>query len=129
MSQILVDTSVWIDYFNGRNPKANILSGLIDGNAICTNELILAELVPFVRHSGESKLAELLASVEKHEMKIDWHRIMEYQALNLKKGINKVGIPDLILVQHIIDHRLTLFTFDKHFELMSKVHGYEVYKV
>ena len=129
MSQILVDTSVWVDYFNGKNPKAGMLSDLIDGNAICTNDLILAELIPFIRHAGESKLVELLASVEKHEIKIDWRRIIEYQTLNLKKGINKVGIPDLIIVQHALDHQLTLFTFDKHFELMSKIHDYEVYKV
>jgi hypothetical protein len=42
MTKILVDSSVWIDYFNGNNPKSDILSDLIDSNAICINDLILA---------------------------------------------------------------------------------------
>ena len=129
MTRILVDTSVWIDYFNGKNPRVGVLSDLIDANAVCTNDLILAELVPFIRHAGEPQLAELLTSVEKHEMKIDWNRIVEYQTLNLKKGINKVGLPDLMIVQHVLDHQLTVFAFDKHFELMSRYHDYEIYKI
>lgn len=129
MSQILVDTSVWVDYFNGKNPKAGALSDLIDGNALCTNDLILAELVPFIRHSGEAKLIELLYAVQKHELTIDWRRILDYQTLNLRKGTNKVGISDLIIVQQVIDLQLTLFAFDQHFELMSKYHDYEMYKI
>ena len=127
MSRVLVDTSVWIDYFNGGNPKADALSGLIESNSICTNDLILAELVPFIRHEGQAKAAEFLFSVEKHEMNIDWRRLIEFQILNLKKGVNHVGIPDLIILQQVIDLRLALYTFDKHFELMSSFHGFELY--
>jgi hypothetical protein len=45
MSRVLVASSVWIDYFSsGRNSDA--LSGLIDNNRICINDIILAELIP-----------------------------------------------------------------------------------
>ncbi|EMS34223.1 hypothetical protein C943_04041 [Mariniradius saccharolyticus AK6] len=34
-------------------------------------------------------------------------------------GVNKVGIPDLIILQQTIDEKISLFTFDKHFSLMK----------
>ncbi len=40
---VLVDTSVWIDYFRTGNQSAE-LDDLIDENVIVTNDLILAEL-------------------------------------------------------------------------------------
>ena len=127
MSRILVDSSVWISYFNGGSADASVLSELIDGNAICTNDLILTELLPFIRYSGEKKLAELLESVEKRELNVDWKRLRTYQEINLKKGINKVGIPDLIILQNVLDQDLILFSFDKHFSLMQKHHDFKMY--
>ena len=46
MNRILIDTSVWISFFKGHE-DAKVLFDMIDSNIICTNELILAELVPF----------------------------------------------------------------------------------
>jgi len=45
---VLVDTSVWIDYFRAGNKSAE-LDDLIDENIIVINELILAELIPFLK--------------------------------------------------------------------------------
>lgn len=39
--------------------------------------------------------------------------------MNLKNGINKVGIPDLIIIQQVVDQKISLFSFDKHFKLMQ----------
>ena len=45
---VLVDTSVWIEYFkNGNN--LDKLDFLIDENLVLINDLILSELVPFLR--------------------------------------------------------------------------------
>ncbi len=41
--QVLVDTSVWIDYFRGSGNSAD-LDFLINENIIVTNEIVLAEL-------------------------------------------------------------------------------------
>jgi len=46
--------------------------------------------------------------------------MIDYQILNLKHGINKVGIPDLIIVQNVLKNNLELFSFDAHFKLMQK---------
>jgi predicted nucleic acid-binding protein len=116
---ILVDSSVWIDYFRGRK-NAHRLDELIFEDLVCVNDLILAELVPFLRVGKQDELVRLLRNVYKVNLTIDWQLIMEYQTLCLRAGINKVGISDLIVLQNCIKNDLHLFTFDRHFHLMSR---------
>jgi predicted nucleic acid-binding protein len=42
------------------------------------------------------------------------------QVVCLRNGINKVGIPDLILAQHAEQNGVSLFSLDKHFGLLSR---------
>ena len=46
--EVLVDTSVWIDYFRIGTRSAE-LDDLIDENIIVTNDLIFAELISFLK--------------------------------------------------------------------------------
>lgn len=51
---VLVDTSVWAEYFkNGNNFEQ--LDFLIDENLVVTNNLILAELIPFLKMRNQKK--------------------------------------------------------------------------
>ena len=124
---ILVDSSVWIEYFKG-NDKTLPLNELIDSNIVCINDLILAELIPSINQKKEEDLKELLLSIEKVPLDINWNQIIYMQTLNLRNGINKVGIVDLLIAQNTIENDLELFTLDKHFQLMSEVHGIRMYK-
>jgi len=117
---ILVDSSVWIEYFKGTE-RAIILNELIDNNSLCINDLILAELLPAINQRKEVQLREMLMSVAKAELKINWNQIVYMQTQNLLHGINKVGIPDLLIVQNAIDNNLQLFSYDKHFRLLSEM--------
>ena len=120
MSRILVDTSIWIDYFRSKG-KHTILDELITNNQVCTNDLILAELIPFIHSKGNEKLVESLLSLIIYRIHIDWDQIIKFQIINLQNGINRVGIPDLIILENVIDNDLFLFTADKHFHLMTKL--------
>jgi len=124
---VLVDSSVWIEYFKG-NEKAKSLETLIDLNAVCINDLILAELIPSIRHKKERELGELILSVSRVPVEVNWDSIINMQTLNLKNGINKVGIGDLIIIQNAIDNGLELFSLDKHFELMSGLQKVKLYR-
>lgn len=117
---ILVDSSVWIEYFKGTK-RAILVNELIDNNSLCINDLILAELLPAINQRKEVHLREMLLSVAKTEVKINWNQIVYMQTQNLLHGINKVGIPDLLIVQNAIDNNLQLFSYDKHFRLMSEM--------
>lgn len=45
---VLVDASIWIDYFKG-DDGSQYVDRLIDENIIVTNEIILAELIPYFK--------------------------------------------------------------------------------
>lgn len=117
--QVLVDSSVWIDYFRGGG-NSDKLDYLIDENILVINDLILAELVPFLIIKNQRKLISLLNSVNKLELDIIWDQIIEYQHKCLKKDINKISIPDLIIAQNAIQNHCEIYSLDQHFELMKK---------
>jgi predicted nucleic acid-binding protein len=122
--KVLVDSSVWIDYFKSGNIL--YLDKLLEEDLVCTNELILTELVPVLLHQKRGDIVESLDSLEKIPLNIDWEIIRELQILNLKNGIKRVGIPDLIIIQQVMDQNMTLFSFEKHFLLMKNQLKFEL---
>lgn len=116
---ILVDSSVWIDYFRN-GVKSKNLDIYIKQNVICINDLILAELVPFLKVKNERRVITLLNEITKIPLEINWKKIIEYQTSCIQKGINKIGIPDLIIIDNVIQNDLVLYSFDKHFELINQ---------
>lgn len=112
---ILVDTSVWIDYFRGKETE---LDYMIDNGLVVTNTVILAELLPAIRLRKEFELAELLQEVRSLPLQISWDEIMQMQLTCLQAGANGVGIPDLMIAQNAIQHDCRVYSVDKHFRLM-----------
>lgn len=115
--KVLIDSSVWIEYF--KNGGIEKLDRLIKEDLACINDLILTELAPALMLKNETELIEGLQAITMIPLNIDWDIVRDYQLMNLKNGINNVGIPDLIILQQIIDEKITLFSFDKHFKLMQ----------
>jgi len=123
---IIIDSSAWIEYFRG-NKDYSFLSSLIMDNAICTNDIILTELLPSIIFMKEKNLAELLKGVKKYELIIDWEEIRSIQLLNIKQGNNHIGISDIIIVQNCIQNGLRIIAHDKHFLAISKYIPIEIY--
>jgi len=117
---VLVDTSIWVDYLRFGNFSEK-LDFFIDENLIVTNDLILAELVPFLRVRNQKKLISLLRNIRRLDLFIDWNQIVDYQYKYLKNGINGVGIPDLIIAQNAIQNDCEIFSQDNHFFLMEGI--------
>ena len=123
---VLVDSSVWIDYFRG-GAKAIKLDYLIDENLLVTNDLILAELLPFLKLKKQPGIISLLQKIRRLPLQIDWAEIIEFQVLCLKAGVNGIGIPDLIITQNAKDFGCWIYSHDKHFEFMAKVLRIKLY--
>jgi len=117
MSDVLVDSSIWIDYFKFRDFA--FVDDLIDDYRICTNDVILTELLPSITHQKEILLANLLKSINKYDMNINWQELQYYQLLNIKNGNNKVPITDILIAQNCMQNDLILLTQDKHLLLMK----------
>jgi predicted nucleic acid-binding protein len=123
---VLVDTSIWVEYFRtGDNSEK--LDFFIDENLIVTNDLILAELIPFLKIQNQRKLINLLLNIDRFELSVNWNQIIEYQYKCLKNGLNGIGIPDLIIVQNAKQNHCEIYSLDNHFRLMKAILNLQVH--
>ena len=123
---VLVDSSVWIDYFRS-GANSEYLDNLIDENLVATNDLILAELVPYLQLRNQRRIVELLYTIASFPLTIRWDQLIEWQYQCLKQGFNGIGIPDLIIAQNAKHHRGVLYSLDSHFKLIKSVAGIDLY--
>lgn len=123
---VLIDTSVWIAYFNGKEESLP-LNNLIKSNNICTNYIILAELLPTILYKNKNNLKELMLNINRLTMRTDWSKIIRMQEKNFAMGLYKIAINDLIIMQNAIDNDVELFTFNKDILEIADLHGLKIY--
>jgi len=119
---IIVDTSVWIEYLRSGHNYTK-LDFLIDEDLIVINDLILAELVPFLKIQNQKNIIKLLFNIKKLDLILNWDQIIEFQFNCLKNGLNGIGIPDLIVAQNAKQNRCEIYSLDNHFRLMKDIVG------
>ncbi len=125
--EVLVDTSIWIDYFHSGH-KSDKLDLLIDENLVVINDLILTELLPLLIVKKENKVVKLLKSIKNNIMHPDWEEIIAYQVYCLKSGSTGIGIPDLLIAQNSIQNNIPVYSINKHFKFMHKANiGIQLY--
>ena len=120
---VIVDTSVWIAFFKGRKDEVKIceaLDYLLSGDEAVVNDVILSELLPPIVFRKERHVEECLKSVRKVELAVDWDDLRRMQVVCIASGINKVGIPDLMIAQQAIRNGVPVFSLDGHFRQMAK---------
>jgi predicted nucleic acid-binding protein len=122
---VLVDTPVWVNYFRSGKDSGK-LDFLIDENLIVINDLILAELVPFLEIRDQRKLLRLLRYINKLPLNIDWDQLIELQIKCLKKGVNGIGILDLMIAQNAKQNLCEIYSLDYHFQLIKDIVGFEL---
>lgn len=116
---ILVDTSIWIDYFNGiDNKETNILDiALIDGT-VAIGDMILMEILQGFRSDNDYKKAKnTLATLDQYEM-FGQSMVIKcadnYRSLR-KKGISIRKTADVIIASFCIDNKIPLLFSDRDF--------------
>jgi predicted nucleic acid-binding protein len=122
MADYLVDTSIWIDFFNDNQSQAGlVLDHLLDNGDVVICNLLKAEILPFLPTRKILEEIRLLFSALPHleEYPKLWDDIIENQFLIVQRGINGVGIPDMMICCLAIHHDKTLFSKDKHFRLIA----------
>lgn len=117
---VLVDTSIWIDYFRGGG-NSEMLDSFIDENLIVINDIILAELIPFLKIRNQKRIIEMLLCIKKLDLSIDWNQIIEYQYRCLENGFNGIGIPDLVIAQNAVQNHSEIYSLDGHFRQIKEI--------
>jgi predicted nucleic acid-binding protein len=130
MNQILVDTSVWIDFFrDGSSQYGAVVDSLLEQGMVCTTPLIKAEIVPSARNKKEfnTLLDYFRARPLLEDPATLWDDIMHVQFLLKRKGLHGIGIPDLMIAISAKAHDREIFSRDRHFELMQKPLGLKLF--
>jgi len=123
----IIDSNIWIEFFN-RGNFYNSVSDLLLNNEVCINKVILAELIPSAMSHNEKELIECLYGIELLELNIDWDEIIEIQYNCIKKGINKLGLLDIVIAQNAKQNNVGVFTINRHMILLCNLIGIECKK-
>ncbi|MFT5086759.1 MAG: putative nucleic acid-binding protein [Planctomycetota bacterium] len=116
---ILVDSSVWIDYFNGvENTETTLLDEFLSTDTICIGDVILAEVLQGFRSDKDYKLAkEILTELPIYQIVTPELALVSadnYRKLK-KKGITIRKSVDNWIATFCIENKISLLFSDKDF--------------
>lgn len=117
---ILVDSSVWIDYFRGtKNLEADKLDSLLGTATLATGDLMLAEVLQGFKSDDDFEQAKkLLTSLEVIELggrEVSIQAAKNFRHLRAKGVTVRKTIDTIIATRCIVDGHTLLFT-DRDFE-------------
>ena len=117
---ILVDSSVWIDYFRGADtPQADRLDSLLGTELLATGDLMLAEVLQGFRSEADFEQAKkLLTSLEVIDLggkDIGIQAARNFRLLREKDVTVRKTIDTIIATRCVVDGHELLFS-DRDFE-------------
>ncbi len=120
---ISADTSVWIDFFEGRETKeVLIFQRLLDETRLCISPPVLSEILSFPLFEEDDRI--LLQQLPRLEIKSGfWEKVGELRRSLLRKKL-KAHPADCLIAQCCIDTDTPLLTSDKdfrHFEAFGLI--------
>lgn len=124
---IFVDSSVWIDYFNGKaSHETDYLDELLGVQLIATGDLVLTEVLQGFREDNDYlKAKQLLLNLEQIDMlntEIAIQSADNFRALR-KRGLTVRKTIDVLIATACITHNLSLLHDDKDFLPFHKYLG------
>ncbi len=117
---IMVDSSVWIDYFKGTiNKQTDFLNSALGTQSLCIGDLILTEVLQGFRLDKDYRQARVLLSeltiYEILGVKIAQQSANNFRSLR-KRGITVRKTADVIIATFCIEQKLPLLFTDKDFK-------------
>jgi len=127
---ILIDSSVWIDYFNGnKTAQTDWLDSALGETPIVIGDLILTEVLQGFQSDKDFKIArDLLLRIPFVPMggrELALESAMNYRLLR-KKGVTVRKTIDVMIGTFCIHYRLPLLHDDRDFDPMVMFLGMEV---
>lgn len=117
---ILVDSSVWIDYFNGRDSReADILDQTLGVRRVAVGDLILTEVLQGFRIDRDYRTAKhLMESLTVFDMLGQDMAVKSAENFRRlrKRGITIRKAADVIIASFCIDRAIPLLFSDKDFK-------------
>jgi predicted nucleic acid-binding protein len=124
---IVVDSSVWIDYFNGKKtPQTDWLDSALGNTPLIMGDLVLTEVLQGFQSDEDFKIArDLLLGIPFMAMggrALALQSAVNYRALR-RKGVTVRKTIDVMIGTFCIHYRLPLLHDDRDFDPMVKFLG------
>jgi predicted nucleic acid-binding protein len=116
LDKILVDTSVWIDFFRKKEPMYSKVLKLLDEDGICCMGMVLAELIQGAKSSREIKTIKDFTYVFTflEDSAKNWEKAGEL-SFSLRKAGKQIGLSDCYIAIAATQGKVGILTMDKHF--------------
>lgn len=116
---LVVDTSVWIDFFRGRSIP--LLEDALALGSVVLPPIVVAELVSGVRKPADrAALIDLLDDLPIHETPRDhWVRVGDLRRRLIEKG-HEISTPDAHVAQCALDRDAPLLSSDRVFARITR---------
>jgi predicted nucleic acid-binding protein len=120
---VLVDSSVWIAYFNGTaSPETDTLDALLGQELVLMGDLILTEVLQGFRDEHDYRLAREL--LDPLEFRVLGGREVELAAADNYRSLRARGITvrktiDVIIGSYCLLHDLPLLHSDRDFDALE----------
>lgn len=124
MARVLVDTSVWIEFFRRHEPYFGIVERLIDDEQVCSTGIILGELLQGAKSEKELSVLADFPQVfsfipETHQLWANAGRL----AFNLRRKGITIGLSDCYIAVAAASASVQVATLDSHFDALCKPAG------
>ncbi len=118
---IAVDTSVWIDFFRGRMPVVERLSGLLDRDEVALPVSVKIEILSGARKSESQRLERLLAALPVLYPTEDLWKLLEKWVTAGAAAGQRFGVGDLLVAALAAEHDCSLWSLDSDFARMASL--------
>jgi predicted nucleic acid-binding protein len=121
LAKVLVDTSVWIEFFRKHEPYHSIVTRLIDDEQIFCCGIILAELMQGAKSDKELAALDDFPRVFPFitETHLLWAAAGKLAFQLRRKGVT-IGLSDCYIAVAAASVRAQVATLDSHFQLLYK---------
>jgi predicted nucleic acid-binding protein len=123
--RVLVDTSVWIEYF--RNPESEAgatLDGLLEDCEICVPKIVLAELMQGAKSAKElAVIGDFFEAFQVIDQSSETWMNAGRLSYDLKKKGKTIHLLDCYLAVIAKEHSCAIFTLNRHFEEIKDLAG------
>ncbi len=129
---LIVDSSVWIDYFNGKSSlETDTLHQMLGNEEILVGDLVLTEVLQGFRSDADfrqaRKLLQLFPIVPMLGTDMAMKAANNYRILR-KQGVTVRKTIDVMIATYCIEHGLVLLCSDKDFVPMTHWLGLQLAK-
>lgn len=130
MDKVLVDTSAWIEFFRKKEPYYSVILRLTDNDKACCIGIILAELLQGSKSEKElDTIKEFLYVFDFLPETLElWKKAGEVSYNLLRKG-QSVGLSDCYIAVAAKSGNVKLLTLDRHFSVLGKENGLQLYEL